>query len=445
MKQQLGDGLVMRTLSAGYAGDAAQLPDFYVRVFGEDGSDPHPELLGEWTHDLIGGGHPTLTLDDVWCVVDTANGDKVVSALLLIPQTWRYGDVAFGLGRVELVATDAAYRHKGLVRRMFNALHERSAALGHLAQGITGIPHYYRRFGYGMSLPLGSRWEIAFAHVPEAKADATPRFSLRPATDDDAPRIAEWDAAGAQRGLLSVARTADDWRYEIGGKREGSIVRWDVLVIQQNTPTPRDVGFVVARRMGGSRTVQVYQYTVSDDSSYLATFDDVLRGLVTHGRDMTGDDDKPAELISFSGDLPEATDLLARKTGGRLIHPLYAWYMRVPDIGAFLRHVAPVLERRLVGSAAHRFDGEIRLSFYNRSGLLMRFADGRLKAAQTIQIGEERVNGALAYDMLLNLVFGMHSLSEIQAILPECWLDKTAHAILDAIFPKGRSLVYPCG
>ena len=29
--------------------------------------------------------------------------------------------------------------------------------------------------------------------------------------------------------------------------------------------------------------------------------------------------------------------------------PPYAWYVRVPDMPAFLRHIAPVLEARLGG------------------------------------------------------------------------------------------------
>jgi predicted acetyltransferase len=68
---------------------------------------------------------------------------------------WEYGGIPFGVGRPEIVASDPGYRERGLVRAVFELLHARSAALGHMAQGITGIPYYYRQFGYEYALDQG--------------------------------------------------------------------------------------------------------------------------------------------------------------------------------------------------------------------------------------------------------------------------------------------------
>ncbi|MEQ9028786.1 MAG: GNAT family N-acetyltransferase, partial [Aggregatilineales bacterium] len=230
MRKELRDGLILRTLSEGFASDRENLEEFYKRVFGEEG-DEEPQALGYWTNDLISGAHPTTTLDDVWVVVDPAEDDKIVSALLLIPQTWRYEDVEIPVGRVELVATDKDYRRKGLVKALMDALHERSAELGHLMQVITGIPHYYRRFGYGMAVNLGSSAFVPFDSLPVIKDDQQPDYLVRSATIDDAEQIAEWDASYAEECLLTTVRSADDWRYEIEGRTYGAVFHLHIGII----------------------------------------------------------------------------------------------------------------------------------------------------------------------------------------------------------------------
>ena len=60
---------------------------------------------------------------------------------------------------------------------------------------------------------------------------------------------------------------------------------------------------------------------------------------------------------------------------------VYAWYLRVPDLLSFLRHIAPALERRLAQSVAAGHTGELKLNFY-REGLRLVFEDGRLAAME---------------------------------------------------------------
>jgi hypothetical protein len=44
--------------------------------------------------------------------------------------------------------------------------------------------------------------------------------------------------------------------------------------------------------------------------------------------------------------------------------PLYAWYVRVPDLSRFVQRVAPALERRLSRSVMEGYTGELRIEFY---------------------------------------------------------------------------------
>ena len=59
------------------------------------------------------------------------------------------------LGAPSWSGTKPEYRNRGLVRAQFEAIHAWSAERGELVQGITGIPYYYRMFGYEMVMPLG--------------------------------------------------------------------------------------------------------------------------------------------------------------------------------------------------------------------------------------------------------------------------------------------------
>ena len=60
----------------------------------------------------------------------------------------------FGCGRIEQVGTDPLYRRRGLIRKQMDVIHALSDSKGELVQAITGIPWYYRQFGYEFALDL---------------------------------------------------------------------------------------------------------------------------------------------------------------------------------------------------------------------------------------------------------------------------------------------------
>ena len=88
-------------------------------------------------------------------IVEEAATGRIVSSMNLISQTWTYDGIPFGVGRPELVGTEPEYRKRGLVRTQFEVVHALSAERGEMVQAITGIPYYYRQFGYEMAMGLG--------------------------------------------------------------------------------------------------------------------------------------------------------------------------------------------------------------------------------------------------------------------------------------------------
>src|SRR5438046_2025315 len=90
LPQALGDGLILRWASPD---DGEALAEYNVRHLSDHWSDhpaqPNEEVRG-WTRDLMRGDHPTTRAGDFTVVVDTHAGDRIVSSLCLISQTWAY-------------------------------------------------------------------------------------------------------------------------------------------------------------------------------------------------------------------------------------------------------------------------------------------------------------------------------------------------------------------
>jgi hypothetical protein len=129
--------------------------------------------------------------------------------------------------------------------------------------------------------------------------------------------------------------------------------------------------------------------------------------------------------------------LLARST------PLYAWYVRVADVPGFVRHVAPVLEQRLESSILTGYSGELRCDFF-RGGLRLVWEKGKLQAAEPWIVPEWSDDAELGCPPLvfLQLLFGYHSIAELEEFYPDVETkDRAAALLIDILFPKLPSVV----
>src|SRR5512143_559145 len=150
--RELGAGLILRRSSPE---DAEALAAFCGEIHSEEAGKSDPQVTA-WTRDLLTRPHPRFHPDDFTIIEEVSSG-RIVSTLNLISQTWTYDGIPFGVGRPELVGTLPEYRNRGLVRLQFEEIHRWSAERGEMVQAITGIPFYYRLFGYEMALDLTGR------------------------------------------------------------------------------------------------------------------------------------------------------------------------------------------------------------------------------------------------------------------------------------------------
>jgi hypothetical protein len=175
----------------------------------------------------------------------------------------------------------------------------------------------------------------------------------------------------------------------------------------------------------------------------------VLRALKAQGETLAAEansENSALAAIRLSLGLEHpAYDILDAKLGP--LRGPYAWYVRVPDIPGFVRHIAPVLEKRLARSVMSGFSGELNITFY-RGGLRLVFGAGKLTGATDWSAPETNVNwdgAGFPPLVFLQLLFGHRSLKELRSAFPDCWADEEANLLLNALFPKKVSWVVPLG
>ncbi len=433
LPRPLGDGLVLRTATRA---DTEPLAEFNGRTH----QQPYDTVAAVWTRDLLRGDHPAGVHDSALLVEDTATGE-VVSTSCFIRQEWTYAGIPIRAGRPELIGTAHAYRNRGLVREQFETLHAWAEADSQDLQFITGIPHYYRQFGYEPALGVGSL--IAQAQtLPGPTEDEASPFWLRTATPDDLAVIIPFLDQASARSLIEVKRDAADWRYELFGRSPGSDYLHAVELVE--TAAGVAVGLVayVAHRDGGQ--LEVSRIEVAPGHSWRVVGTAILRRLRAVGEE-GAEASGPFHGIQVTGD--RSHPLAAAFPGIFTRRPLdFYFYIRIPDLARFVLRIGPELERRLAASALARHDGSLRLNFY-RYGLDLMFAEGRLSSVERWQPDSDNYGDARFPDLtFMHLLLGNRSIADLEYAFADFRVaTDEARALLTAIFPTLGSTPWPVG
>lgn len=440
LPRDLGDGLLLRWATPD---DAEEVARFNLGIHSDNPDEPE-QFLYHWTHDLMRGDHPTTKAGDFTVVVDSNGGGRIVSSLNLISQTWAYDEIPFPVGRPELVGTLPQYRRRGLVREQMAVIHALSASRGEIVNAITGIPWYYRQYGYEMGLNLGGSRQLFWARPGNDEKVEEETYRLRPATADDIPLLHELYRAHLGQSLITRLRDDAQWRYEMFGSHGESI--WTLKPQMILTPEDRVVAYANFSQYG--TTFGFSEMGVLSGYSWRA----VARFLVRHLKREadTLNQTRPAEkqIANISFNLGEAHPVY-EALGKDLERPNlpYAWYVRVPDLPRFLRHIAPALERRLAGSVMAGHTGVVKINLYHSRFTLV-WENGRLK-----EVGEgyeytrlEEGDAQFPELTFLQLLFGYRSREELSAAFADHYTRNNETAVvLDILFPRRPSHVIPMG
>lgn len=449
MPKDLSGGLILRRARRE---DAEAVAAFNARVHYSSGGifeqrESHRGVAAG-TRDLMSGAHPTCDASDFTVIEDTTTG-SIVSSTCLIGQRFSYEGVEFDAGLPELVGTHPDYRRRGLIREQFEVLHRWSGERGHLMQAIVGIPYYYRRFGYEMAVYMGWGRRIYVQDIPGKPSgshdsqDSSRSYHLRPATASDARFLSDLDRRARERYLLASSREEGLWRYEVAGRDPEGDESLEVRIVENESGSP--AGFVCHTRDLRDGTLEVDGYELANGVSWLEVTPFVLRELAEIGHKHDSHEKELASLTFALGEHHPLYDAIPEPPLYRLDrNDHYAFYVRVPDLPEFFRHVAPVLERRLAASVAAGHTCELKISFYG-DGLRLELERGRLSAVEPWSPSVEEEGDAAFPDLtFLQLLFGHRSLEELDHAFADCSAGEgDARILLGALFPRRPSALWP--
>ena len=446
----LGDGLVCRWSTKA---DQERSGQFMGAVYRQSLDEPINIRTADEPRIFMSEGFPFMGTGDMAIVEDRGKPEwPLVACTCLWRHRWSYGGIEFGVGRPENVATDPAYRNRGLIRTLFDMVHARSAAEGHLVQAITGIPYFYRQFGYEYVLDLGGRRRMAVTAILDLKADEPEPYRLRLATLDDIPDLMALYNQHRSASLVWHEAPAAYWRYHIASWDDPAIRGQDatrvglhgrLYMIVDGAGQSCGYTWLAAKRWSGD--LQVYALQLAPQVNWQSGLSPLLRAMCKHGEAVpaVNPDTEAFSNISFHlGRAHPAYEVLG-ETLAPPYDPPYAWYLRVPDLPAFIQHIAPVLEERLTNSIMTGYTGELKVDFY-RGGLRLGFTQGKLSMVEPWRApdyGDEAQAGCPSL-LFLQLLFGYRSLAELRAVFPDVWASRETTLLVNTLFPKQPSTAY---
>jgi hypothetical protein len=136
------------------------------------------------------------------------------------------------------------------------------------------------------------------------------------------------------------------------------------------------------------------------------------------------------------------------RTVAKLAYEEQSYYVRVPDLCAFVQHILPALNRRLEQSLLYEtYTGTIRVSNYTpRSpGFELEIENGVIiKVSQYIK-RDQMEDPKVAYfppQTFLQVLFGRSSISDLHSVLPDVHMEEDIERLLSVLFPKRTSIIH---
>lgn len=447
--QDLGDGLFLRWSTPA---DLDKVGQLLGTAFRNSADDPLNVRMADQPHVAARSDFPWQG-ETAWAIVeDTSKPERpVVACTTLWRHQWSYAGIPIPVGRPEFVAADPAYRNRGLVRQVFSLIHERSAAEGHLIQAITGIPYFYRQFGYEYVLDLGGFRAAFLSAIPEKKEDEPEPYALRPAKGEDIPHLQALYSQGRDHSLLWHEAPESYWRFLIDYWQDPTILARDIttlgvglrqlMIVDANGAV---CGYVAVGTRRSGRDLYVRDLYLAPQISLPATLPVLLRLLREHGATvpMMKPDTPPYSEILFNlGRRHPVYDLLGDEIAPRG-EPPYAWYIRMPDVPAFLQRIRPALEERLAASPFSTYTGELKIDFY-RGGLRIAVEKGKIAVAESWQPPTygDHANAGCPPLVFLQLLLSYRSLADLKVNYPDVWSNKESTLLLNTLFPTLPSTV----
>jgi hypothetical protein len=110
-----------------------------------------------------------------------------------------------------------------------------------------------------------------------------------------------------------------------------------------------------------------------------------------------------------------------------------------------MKAVLPQLERHVADSTVGtRFSGELQLNFYQR-GAHLKFQEGKLTIEDWQPTDGSAGDAHFPASSFWSLLCGQKTAAQLAADIADCWMTRTARALLDCLFPEFTGQVWVVG
>jgi predicted N-acetyltransferase YhbS len=370
---------------------------------------------------------PGNRLEDV-ILVEDVRSHRVVSSVNLVRERWLYEGLPLNVGEAGIVGTRPEYRGRGLIRAQFEAFHALALRAGCPVTVISGVPYFYRQFGYDY-VSAGAGMRIAAERIPD-HIGGDDRYRVRPAAPEDEPALQAFYRAVAAGHGTATDLTPEVWRYQ-DGLPQAADDRQETLVLERDG-APCGFWRTQANESDWYRgAVITLAYLPEEEMAWPALHHARAQAL----------DGKTEKQVTVRG--AAATPLMRLMADlGAEPRPPHHWYVRVGDPVAFFTAIAPALERRLAASTLAGYSEAFTIDLY-REGLILRFRSGRLLTVG-LTPPDDKAHLRLPPEVAPMLWLGHRSLADLLAWYPDVRCkDGASRLLIEILFPQRPFLATP--
>lgn len=182
--------------------DVDKLRDFFNPIFA-------PEPVGVFAESM--SAHFPGMGPDNWFLAKEAATGEIAATFALIPAVWEAGGVRLKVAELGIVGTAAAFRGKGLQRKLYGLFDRVLSEQGYHLSVIQGIPGYYHRYGHHYAVPMEAHIRLPLSAAPGEAAKQA--YTFRAAGLEDAAFLESRDAPYRRAHFISSVRGPESWRY----------------------------------------------------------------------------------------------------------------------------------------------------------------------------------------------------------------------------------------
>ncbi|ORX90196.1 hypothetical protein K493DRAFT_305097 [Basidiobolus meristosporus CBS 931.73] len=305
---------------------------------------------------ITNGPYPVATPEDFILISDD---NSIVAMACLLRVKCVYDTVPFVMGRPEMIATHPDYRCRGFVQILMRYINELCDEEALLVEGITGIPFFYRQFGYEYALALEQGDLVNLDDIPPPAIDCN--LYLRSAQLEDYQYYSAFHELTTSTSLVSMSVTPDIWHHAlISWNKNEKLLRSFVIYMVHSRETPgQPIGVIVSLYNRWTHCLSVTEMILGSlperalcpvNKVYCMLPD--LLSLLNLKLNQTllpqRDHEPPLTMLqlNITKQNPIHEALIRLKLNSPPTNPS-AWYIRIPDIPKFVSHISEPLNKRL--------------------------------------------------------------------------------------------------